>query len=385
MEKNKGSVNNTLIKIRGDFRNAEDFLGRFIHLVARRSSIILLALVAISVAVGCLMYTYSVRTTKKALVEQMLHRQQVISRAGAKSMENFLNYLGFQLSTYATRRAIINVDGNTQENLDEFTRIWAKNSPIVGIVLTDAKGTTIYNSNVDNISSVGTELSDRDYFKEIIEVSKPGFVSVGDPVISRLGSSKGQYIVPVATGVFDSAGRFKGILASAMLLSEATTQYLEPLKISYNSRVYLIADNGMVLSSPHPGLEGQNYFTYLSERGYKDTSNLREGLIAALQKGGEQKLDVYMPQEPDLIPTRYLIATAPVKYGQGKNWTLAVATPAEEAFIYAGPFAGYSTLSLVLFITMVMAFTFVLLIVIRVAESDSYLAGYNDGKKSKNR
>jgi hypothetical protein len=372
-------VTKSLKELSEDFRHADDSLGRFIHFITRSASFILVALIVISVTAACVLYLKTVRSTEKVLVEQMLHREQVVARAGAKSFENFLTYLGFQLSTYSSRRAIINIESSTQQSLDELVQTWS-GTPMVGVALTDANGVTLLNSNSEDVRSIGVDLGDRDYFKELKNDPSPGKIAFGEPTMSALGVSKGQYIVPVAVAVVDGAGRFKGVLASSMLLTEATKLYLDPLKISPETRIYLISSRGRILSAPNPTLSGQNYFEYLEKKNYKYTEELKSKMLDVLTKGGEQKLDVYLPEEPDLTPTRFLIATDVIAYGNGKGWTLAVASPADEAFAFAGPFANYSALTLFFIILVIVAFAAVITVIIRVAERDSYLAGYKDGK-----
>lgn len=372
----------SLKELSEDFRHSNDWLGMFIHTVTKRASFILVGLIVLSVTAACALYIKSVRTTEKVLVEQMLHREQVVARSGAKSFENFLTYLGFQLSTYSSRSAIVNVNSSTQASLDELVATWS-GTPMVGVALTDANGVTLLNSNTENIRSIGVDLSDRDYFIELKNDPSPGKIAFGDPTISALGISKGQYIVPVAAAVVDGQGRFKGVLASSMLLSEAAKLYLEPLKISPETRIYLISGSGKILSAPNPTLSGQNYFEYLEKRNYKYSEELKSQMIEVLRKGGEQKLDVYLPEEPDLTPTRFLIATDVITYGNGKGWTLAVASPAEEAFAFAGPFSNYSALTLFFLISVVVAFAAVITVIIRVAERDSYIAGYKDGQSAR--
>lgn len=82
--------------------------------------------------------------------------------------------------------------------MDAFVEQWGKSGVIGGVVLTDRAGVVRFNSNVTGISDTGESLADRDYFSLAKSQKGPGEYFVGQPVVSRLGATKGKVIIPVA-------------------------------------------------------------------------------------------------------------------------------------------------------------------------------------------
>lgn len=63
--------------------------------------------------------------SRKALTEQIVSRQSLVTRAGAKSIENFLNSVGRTVSA-------LSIDP-TQEALDNYVNSW-KDDNVIGVI-----------------------------------------------------------------------------------------------------------------------------------------------------------------------------------------------------------------------------------------------------------
>ena len=296
-------------------------------------------------------------SARAALIEQMLHREQIIARSGANSIETFMNLVGNSIK-------IIAKGTPTPEDLDVFTEKW-NDTPVVGIILTDASGEVIVNSNRTGELGTGVNLSDRDYFIWA-KTAAEGQVYVSAPVISRLGTSKGKFIVLVSSPVVEN-GEFKGVLAGAALLSDVPGYFLEPLKISPATRIYLLDDSGVILSSGVPQLIGVNYIDYLASNPFLGSVATVPTFKKALASKEEGKIDIALQDETNQKLTRYLIAYTPLLLnGDERHWLLAIATPAEDALVYMGPIYARQ------FVAIIVAFLAVLALGIRLAKVIAY-------------
>lgn len=184
---------------------------------------------------GVFLYFKSGGTVQKSLDEQILHRQQIIVRAGAQSIESYFNSIGNNLSLYSTRPDILSKDSNTQLAMNLFVTRWSL--PLSGMILTDANGKILYNANREMVIDRGKSVSDRKYFTWAKD-SKYGDVFIGMPVISRSGASNGKSVMPIAVPLLKN-NRFEGVLTIAVYTDDLIDKYLDPLKITSESVVEL--------------------------------------------------------------------------------------------------------------------------------------------------
>jgi hypothetical protein len=157
------------------------------------------------------------------LIEQMLHREQTVARSGANSIEVFFNLYGKAVSFLGETPEIINYNTGTGTELTNFFNRWS-NTPVEGIGLTDENGVFVYFANKKNESSIGIDVSEREYFKWA-KSAKRGDLFVGVPVRAKTGGIEGQYIIPLATPVLDPQGKFKGVLIAGVLTSDLVELY----------------------------------------------------------------------------------------------------------------------------------------------------------------
>lgn len=308
-------------------------------------------------ALASIIYLGFGTSARATLIEQMLHREQVIARSGASSIEGFLTLFGRSIT-------ILEETSLTQAELDIFVNRW-KDSPVTGVVLTDASGEIIVNSNRTKESGVGTNVSDRDYFIWS-KTAKDGEVFISSPVISRVGTTKGKYIVLVATPVIRE-NKFQGVMAGSVLLPELSEYYLNSLKISEGTRIYLLDQDGVILASARQQLIGINYINYLNSEPFLGAKAAAPSLKRALEDKDEGKIDIVLQEETNKILTRYLIAYTPIKTdGEERHWVLAVATPVDDALIYMGPIFARQI------VAMVLVFLAVLALGIRLAKVIAY-------------
>ena len=254
-------------------------------------------------------------TSKPALL-------QVLARSQASGLTSYFNVRGNSLAALAR--------SGTTADMEIFVEQWAKKGITVGVILTDENGVVRFNVNVLGTSDAGGSVADRDYFRWAKTSGKEGAFFVGQPVISRLGASKGKVIVPVASPVYRT-GEFRGVVVAAVELTPLTKRYLELMKISDSTEVYLLNQEGDLLYAPTADVMGENVFEVLQARPFVGSKYLAGRLKSVLESGGEGKLWlVYRSPRSDSLQLR-LGAYSPVA-ADGQKWLLVVTSPLEEAF-----------------------------------------------------
>lgn len=287
------------------------------------------------VALGFIFYLVLGRSARETLIEQMLHREQVVVRSGAASIESFFELTGRSLIILSKNQDIISQDKNSQRALEEFISHW-ESTPVVEAIIVDKDGKVVFVGNKTQTGFVtGVSLADRDYFLASSK-AKEGEVFVGGPLLPRLGAFQGELLVPISTPIFKE-GEFKGVLAAGISLSKLTNGYLDPLKISPQTEVYVLSGDGEVLYAPFKEIIGRNIFQQVSENPFLGSEVLMGEVKKRLDKGGEGKADIAYPKNLEgLTLKRMLIAYSPIEINEGRFF-LAVATPIEDALMFIGP------------------------------------------------
>jgi len=282
--------------------------------------------VVLLAALGLVFYVLLGRGAADLLVEQMQHREQAIVRSGAAAMAAFFDLAGRSMSMAAGGK----LDNN---NLQILVDRW-QGTPLVGVIVTDEKGIVVGGANQARAPVNLVSVADRDYF-QWAQTAQTGSAQVFEVVLSRTGQSQGQYVVTVASPVIDEQGKFKGVLTAAVLLSKLTELYLQPLKISNQTGVHLIQNDGTVLYSSVGLKTGENILDYVHKHPFLGSDVLVKKAEDGLKKGEEGKLNVVWPGGEGW--QRYLAAYSPIKLEEGRWWYLVMTTPVDDALAFMGP------------------------------------------------
>lgn len=339
---------------------------------------LLIVAIVISVAGASIAFWIIGKRVEESLAEQMLHRQQIVARAGAMSIENFLELVGTSVASYAGIQDIIEGGEVTQNRLNLFVEEWV-GSPVFSIALTDEDGVIVVSANRQGAGQTGVTLADRGYFERAREDARPGEVYVGEAVFGRFGTVEDEFLIPVASPSF-SNGEFKGVLAATVVLSELTETYIYPLKISEETRLYLIDSRGNMLYAPYEKFVGANYFDYLASVDFKGKEYAVEQLWKAVATPEEGKIDVFLPNEVTGKLERFLISHSPVNYQGEKHWTLAVASPMNTALVFFPQFLTHQVGVLVFIVFVVVALSAIAILAIRLAQREAYYDGFTRGR-----
>lgn len=342
---------------------------------------IFLGLGIVIAIIATFIYFLGKQEIEKSLVEQIFHREQVIARAGAKSSEAHILNTENGLKLLARSQRITVMEKEVQGMLEQYVSD-RKGTPTTGVAIVNPEGKIIANANnLGMPREIGVSVADRAYFKWA-KAAREGEVYLDIPTVSRVGASKGQTIIPVASPIIEN-GKFKGVAVAVVLLSKLTELYLNPLKISQQTRIYLVDSNGFLLYASYNQLTGVNYFDYLKNKPFPGSEEVGTRLKKHVAEKTEGKLDLYLPNEQKGgTRTRFLIAHSPVVLGS-TTLLLAVASPVEEALIFAGPL--YADLAdgvvfrLVAILVVAMWFT----VSIRLVQRQAFLEGFVKGRDHK--
>lgn len=287
------------------------------------------------VFLGFISYLILGKGARNALVEQMLHREQSSARAGASSIATFVELAGNTLIAMSNRDEII-TPGSQTDILLESTMLKWKGTPITSIILTDKNGKVINAAYREILGEVDISVADREYFIWAKNAESSEFY-VFAAIKSRL-RGENYYVIPVVSPVIDKEGNFNGALAFGVSIDQLTNQYMNHLKISDKTEIYIAKYDGNFIYAPTEELLGKNLFEYIEEHPFLGSGIIIEELKERLENVQEGKLEVAYPENIGTafpLKTR-LIAYSPV-FVQDREWILVIATPIEDVLVSMTP------------------------------------------------
>lgn len=356
---------------------SQDVLMPTVHKKINYSSVIVKnAILFAGVTIIVLIASYLIifgKNSADLLIEHMLHRQQIVARSGASSIEATFDIIGSSFTFLAKRPSIISQTPDNEEMLDNFIDSWVK-TPLTGIVYVGSEGIVIFNSNKDRIRDIGGERADREFFIWS-KTAKLGEYKSFQPIISRGGTTKGTSIIPIATPVISASGEYRGVLVGSIPISRLTSQFTDHLKISDATKTYIVDSDGTVVVSPIADLTGVNYLEVIKESNFLGSEKVSEAFKNSLASPEDGTLDVVLPDsENGGKLERFLIAHSPVKV-DGSYWHMVVVTPAKDALVYGFPFYIKQVIMLLIL------FSIFTLFVIRISK----IVGYSEGASSEHK
>jgi C4-dicarboxylate-specific signal transduction histidine kinase len=283
------------------------------------------------VFVGTVMYLFLGKEAKDALVAQMLHREQADARVGAASIAGLFELVGNAIVTMSSRDEVVNPGPQTDAFFNSFLDRW-KDTPLTNIFLVDKNGKVAYAASSELTIEKGVSVADREYFVWAKNAANADYY-VSGAIISRLGGEN-YYVVPIASPILDKSGNFNGALVVEVSVSHLAQQYVDPLKISDKSEIYLVKADGTFIYAPFKELLGENFFTYLNSHKFLGSEVLVDKLRDWFENIEEGKVQVAYPSNIDInspLKSR-LLAYTPVNL-KSERWILVLSTPEEDALI----------------------------------------------------
>lgn len=329
---------------------------------SKKSDALYMVLAVLAISGAIIIYYLQGNSTQTSLTEQMLHREQVIVRAGALSIDDFLIDVGRSVSMFSNCKELTGTDKKaTETKLNIILNEWS-NTPVVAVVTLDQKGILTEDVNQIQMPDLGTNLSGRGYF-QWSENAQPGSYFIHDPIVSQAGQTEGEYIIPIATPLFDTNGNFKGTLVAIVSLRKLVEKYVEPLRISESTDIYMLNSNADLVFSTVPQYLGKNLNSITNSMEFRGKDKLQKIFQNEFVKPvNEGKLDVNLPDINGGEKTvRSLVAYSGVKAGvnSGSTWYLVISTPANDAFLFTGLFYADQLTSLIYCILVVIGFSIV--------------------------
>jgi len=324
-----------------------------------KNSIFLLVLV-FSLVLSIVAYWGFSRSTTNTLVEQILHREQLAARMGANSINSFMSLSSRSLFVLAENPIVFSLRPETQQLIQEYINNW-QGTPLKGIIVIDKNGKLQYSANRGDASWEKTYLGNRDYFRKASQVQKGQFV-LSSPIISRVGITKGQSVIVMATPLYQE-GRFNGAIIVSILLTDFVKDYLEPLKVTNDTNIILADAEGNIIgiSSPLEQLVGVNLVEQFQEHPFLGSNLILEQIKSASNLSNEGKLDIVLPSlgkngELDFSNlSRYVIAYTPFKVDDQLFYYI-IAVPATNALAEFAPLYVKQILALIVVILIFFAF-----------------------------
>ena len=274
------------------------------------------------VVLGATFYLVLGRGVESSVTRQLLDRQQTIARAEASNIISYFETFGNSVAVLAQLDSIERRDASTVRDMDTFVEQRRESGLIRGVILTDKQGVVRFNSNVLGTRDLGETLADRDYFIWAKDQTGKGKYFISRPVVSRLGATKGQTIVVVASPVYQN-GKFAGVVAASVKLAPLAERFFGLMKISEQTEVYLLDGQGDLLySHSAPDTIGSKFAELFP--GNQTLSEEIEKALSATEEG-------------QLQTKTHLVAYSPIILGT-QSWLLIISSPAKEAVALATPF-----------------------------------------------
>ncbi|MDO8487704.1 MAG: cache domain-containing protein [bacterium] len=282
----------------------------------------------IIVGLGLVFYFVLGRGGKSALTDELLTRELILARSQTANLTTFFQARARSIVALSKLSSMKHRNEETVQDLDGFVEQWSKDGLIGGIILTNKDGLVELNSNISGTRDTGASVADRDYYLQVKDEIIKDEYFIGKPVISRMGGSKGQTIVPVAAPVYQNQ-LFGGVVAVSVILEPLTERFLSLMKISDSTEVYLINQNGDLLySNLTPDSVGSNIFESPQANSFLGGQTLSNQMKAALAANQEGKLETAYLNSGGSLEVR-LIAYSPVKL-ETQNWLLVIASPIQD-------------------------------------------------------
>jgi len=335
-----------------------------------------------------LLFKVGEKRVKASLAEQMLYREQVIARAGARSIEHFLSDVGRMLRIEAVDAKILGFGSMAEARMDEMIGQW-QDTALVDLILVDEKGEVLYVTDKEGrkTSRLGTWVDDRDYFLWG-QTAEAGDVFIGEPIKVKGGSYKDQSMVPVVVSIIKN-GQFKGVLGGGVLLSELIEEYLEPLRISDKTQAHLLNFEDKIIGSTWPDFVGTSLAQHREADGWnEETARGLEALVEEVDKTGEGRVGVRLKAIDGEEIEQVLLAVSTIYLnnferdgaGEAKRWFLTVETPRRDILSFFASFKANLMVALTFFLFSILTFSFLLILIVRITQRDSYEEGFRKGR-----
>jgi len=283
---------------------------------------------------------YSYHGVEQEMAAQFNREQGLLSQQTAMGIEQYMHDITNILSLTTH---IKNVSGGNEEAI----RVAIQNaynslkSKVEVVFWEDSSGVMRYHYPRQLLPGLdGKDFSFRTYFRVGKELNVP-FVSD----IIMFGGEQ-YYDIPGRFETFvisfplkGADGKFNGVIACAIDLSNITAHYVAPIRPSETGYMWLLDETGMVLYHPNPQWIGLNLKDIILRL---KKENIRVSGVDTLQQAMELKNDgryeFVFPHFPDNEPVRKLLAFSSVHFLNRRWVTIATSPYSEVISLMSGTF-----------------------------------------------
>jgi C4-dicarboxylate-specific signal transduction histidine kinase len=343
---------------------------KFLNFLKNKRNLVYILFSTIVFVLAAIFFFNAGNITESSLSELTLSRRQVVARAGAKEIEMYLEMASRSLVLLERRIDSLGSDSEVQASLDRYISD-REGTPTFIVSLINKSGTVYLESNLSSQKGdLGTSVSEADYFIWA-KKAKKGEVSIEE--------DNKKEVVLLATPIVKD-GNFQGAIVVGISLPDFTKTYIDPLKASSESEIYLLNSNGIFLYAPFKELIGLKASDELKGIDFPGKELLEEKLSNWITETPEQKIDFVWPDRNGKL-RRMLAASTKISFNN-ENWVLVIAAPFKttQAFtdIYKDQIRAFIFLVLVM-----IGFASIAILDSRMIEKKAYERGFNDAQKIK--
>lgn len=317
---------------------------------------------------------------ESTLIEMSFDRGQVISNDGINSFNIFIKIIKTSLLELADNVDVKNMTDVTQSQLALFLQRRV-DTPIQGVSVTNTEGKVVYHLSKNGLSVIGTDVSDRDYFKWSRTAQKDELF-IGQPVVSRVGVTKGQYIITVSKALFSEKGEWNGVITSVFPLGLIGKTFLLKNNLNPNTQIWLFNENGAIWYSPKTELIGTNVFEQLQPNSFPGSDKIADLVRESLRTTQNRFFQWWVPDIVDGHLERMLVTSSSVNI-DNSQFTLAVLIPMTYVEGKYEVVHRWHTVMYLLVLGMILLFSIMLIVGIRQVQQISYQKGFVDASKTK--
>ena len=338
---------------------------------------IVLSVVVIIASFGY--YLSKIHSNQHLIKQNLLEKQLVTARAASKMISALFEFTGKSI-VMVEKELSLDVNKDDPRNVLEHFVESFHGTPVTGIFITDSQGLVTSGVSDGGQIDIGEDVSDREYFNWA-KTAKEGDVYLGKSLVSKFGVTKGRYIVPIATPYIVD-GEFIGVVTAGVYIDRMSQNYLDGLKQTKDTAIILINSEGYYISSPFTELDGKNIFDFIKNSPIKLLKPISELASQALLNPSEGKVDISSFSILGIEGKSHnydLVSYVPVMLGN-RHWVLIVATPADNNQIFLDPFHLGARGIFIFILTIVLGFSLFCILAIRIAQRDSYIKGFIEGR-----
>jgi signal transduction histidine kinase len=252
---------------------------------------------------------------RKKSIEQLNTEQMLLAKQAAKGIEEFFSHYESLLFQYAAMNKVIDFE---EEGKHALKHVYDFNSKqIRAITYYDNTGKIIY-TYPENKNVIGKNISSQPHVKKILTTQKPNASDVFKAV-------QGFTTIALSVPVFKDK-EFIGVIGILIDFQHLAQKFIENIKVKQKGYAWIISKDGTKIHCKNKSHIGKNI---------KTTSDFPSIIkLAERMSRGEQGFGTYTYFESSDNLANHVtkhVAFTPIKVIDN-NWSIAVATPEDEAY-----------------------------------------------------